>query len=148
MQTKKCILISHSGAVAQTECRKRNLCLDRNCNGLNVQVGDYCPPGYPAPAGHPDAGHLGGLVPHGMAVIVSAPASFRFTAVAAPARHLAAAEALGADIRGAGPADAGEVGGHYIDILARCCFAGLWAGCSSTLTEMWVADAEKLCSTA
>jgi len=49
------------------------------------------------------------LVPHGMSVILNTPAVVRFTAAACPERHLRAAEALGADVRGAGPADAGAV---------------------------------------
>ncbi len=49
------------------------------------------------------------LVPHGIAVIVNAPAVFRFTAAACPDRHLKAAEVLGADVRGATAADAGRV---------------------------------------
>ena len=64
-------------------------------------VGDFCPPGYSKPTGH-DAGHLQGLVPHGMSVILNAPACFKFTAPACPDRHLAAAAALGAEVRGAG----------------------------------------------
>ncbi len=63
-------------------------------------VRGFCPAGYP-----PDAP----LVPHGMSVIVNAPAAFRFTAPACPERHLAGAGLLGAEVRGAGPGEAGEV---------------------------------------
>lgn len=63
-------------------------------------VRDYHPVGYPADEP---------LVPHGMSVIVNAPAVFRFTASASPQRHTEAARLLGADTRGAGPDDAGEV---------------------------------------
>jgi hydroxyacid-oxoacid transhydrogenase len=44
-----------------------------------------------------------------MAVILNAPAVFRFTASACPERHLAAAEMLGADVAGASLADAGRL---------------------------------------
>ena len=44
-----------------------------------------------------------------MAVILNAPSSFRYTAEANPDRHLAGARLLGADTRGAGAMDAGEV---------------------------------------
>ena len=49
------------------------------------------------------------MVPHGIAVVINAPAAFRFTAMANPARHLEAAAALGADVSGAAPEDAGEI---------------------------------------
>ncbi|MCA1825865.1 MAG: iron-containing alcohol dehydrogenase [Myxococcales bacterium] len=49
------------------------------------------------------------MVPHGVSVVVSAPAAFRFTASACPERHLEAAALLGADLRGATPNDAGEL---------------------------------------
>jgi alcohol dehydrogenase class IV len=49
------------------------------------------------------------LVPHGVSVIVNAPAVFRALAATSPARHLDAAARLGADVRGAADADAGEV---------------------------------------
>jgi alcohol dehydrogenase class IV len=49
------------------------------------------------------------MVPHGISVVVNAPAVFRHTASACPERHLDAARALGADVRGATPADAGEI---------------------------------------
>jgi alcohol dehydrogenase class IV len=63
-------------------------------------VRDFRPSGYP-----PDEP----LVPHGMAVILNAPSSFRFTAEVSPERHLEGAWLLGADTRGAGARDAGEV---------------------------------------
>jgi hydroxyacid-oxoacid transhydrogenase len=67
---------------------------------VSGHVRSYRAPGYPDD--HP-------LVPHGVSVILNAPAVFRFTAAANPARHLQAAEALGADITGAKEADAGKV---------------------------------------
>jgi alcohol dehydrogenase class IV len=63
-------------------------------------VRDYRCPGYP-----PEEP----LVPHGVSVVVNAPSVFRATAATSPERHLAAAQALGADVRGATPGDAGEI---------------------------------------
>jgi alcohol dehydrogenase class IV len=61
--------------------------------------------------GHPTARSL---IPHGVSVILSAPAAFRFTAAACPERHLEAAALLGADVRGATLQDAGEVLGQTL----------------------------------
>jgi alcohol dehydrogenase class IV len=57
----------------------------------------------------PDYPHDEPMVPHGMSVILNAPAVFRFTAPACPERHFEAAKMLGADVRGAGIDDAGDV---------------------------------------
>ena len=74
-------------------------------------VRDFVPPGYGAD--HP-------LVPHGTAVIVNAPAVFRFTAPACPQRHLTAAEILGADVSTASAADAGTVlADRLIELMQR-----------------------------
>ena len=58
------------------------------------------------------------MVPHGMSVILNAPATFRVTAHTDPARHLEAARQLGADAPDAAPEDAGTVlADHLIQIM-------------------------------
>ena len=63
-------------------------------------VRDFHPAGYAGD--HP-------MVPHGMAVILNAPAVFRFTGAAGPTRHIQAAGLLGADVSRAKPGDAGTI---------------------------------------
>lgn len=65
-----------------------------NAYPIAGQVGAHRPAGYPD-LSSVDAEH--GLVPHGMAVAMTAPASFRFTFDAAPERHLRAARLLAPD---------------------------------------------------
>ena len=77
---------------------------------VSGMVRDFVPAGYPA--GRP-------LIPHGMSVILNAPAAFRFTAPANPGRHLDAARLLGADVAGARSEDAGELLGGALIALMR-----------------------------
>jgi len=67
---------------------------------VSGHVREYRAPGY-------DVDHP--LVPHGVSVILNAPAVFRFTAQSSPRRHLEAAEALGVDIAHRRAEDAGEI---------------------------------------
>ncbi|PRC44960.1 alcohol dehydrogenase, partial [Mycobacterium sp. ITM-2017-0098] len=72
-------------------------------------VRDYHPEGYPGAEA---------MVPHGMSVILNAPAAFRLTAHTDPVRHLDAARHLGADAPDATPDDAGTVlSDHLIQIM-------------------------------
>jgi hydroxyacid-oxoacid transhydrogenase len=58
---------------------------------------------------YPVSGLARSPIPHGISVIVNAPAAFRFTASASPQRHLQAAEILGADVSRSQPAEAGNI---------------------------------------
>ncbi len=61
---------------------------------------DYQPEGYPTD-------HA--IIPHGLSVILNAPAVFRYTAIANPQRHLEAARLMGADVDGVDADQCGEV---------------------------------------
>ena len=67
---------------------------------VSGMVRDYRSPGYAAD-------HA--LVPHGISVILNAPAVFRYTGDACPERHLRAAAILGADVSRASAHDAGRI---------------------------------------
>lgn len=67
---------------------------------VSGMVRQYQPSGYPSD--HP-------IIPHGMSVILNAPAVFRFTAQANPERHLEGARLLGVDVRDVPNEAAGEV---------------------------------------
>ena len=74
------------------------------CHGMSYPVSNaargYHPSGYPTD-------HC--LVPHGISVVLTAPAVFRFTTDACPERHLHAAALLGAPTDGAALDQAGEL---------------------------------------
>ncbi len=67
---------------------------------VSGMVREYQPEGYEV--GHP-------IIPHGMSVILNAPAVFRWTSQANPERHLLAARLMGADVAGAALEDAGRI---------------------------------------
>jgi hydroxyacid-oxoacid transhydrogenase len=78
---------------------------------VSGMVRDFVPAGYPGKRP---------LIPHGMSVILNAPAVFRYTAAADAARHLKAAALMGADVAGARPDDAGEILARaIIDLMQR-----------------------------
>lgn len=96
---------------------RANMCLAATAAGVGFgTAGVHLPHGmsYPVagnardfhPDGYPDEKPI---IPHGLSVILNAPAVFRYTASANPARHLEAARLMGADVDGIDEQDAGEV---------------------------------------
>jgi hydroxyacid-oxoacid transhydrogenase len=78
---------------------------------VSGMVRNYVPEGYPAQRP---------LIPHGMAVVLNAPAVFRFTAPANPKLHLYAAKLMGKDISGASADDAGEIlAGAVVEMMRK-----------------------------
>lgn len=77
---------------------------------VSGMVRDHLPEGYPTD--HP-------IIPHGMSVVLNAPAVFRYTAPANPERHLHAARLMGEDVSDAGAEDAGELLADAIIKLLR-----------------------------
>jgi hydroxyacid-oxoacid transhydrogenase len=78
---------------------------------VSGMVRNFVPPGYPADHS---------IVPHGMSVILNAPAVFRWTAPTNPELHLHAAHLMGAETRGATPADAGKIlSAAIVDVMQK-----------------------------
>ncbi|MEO8484503.1 MAG: hydroxyacid-oxoacid transhydrogenase [Acidobacteriota bacterium] len=84
------------------------------CHGMSYPVSglvrDYRADGYPVHEA---------LIPHGMSVVLNAPAVFRWTASSNPARHLEMAAALGVDVAGVEAEDAGDVLADAIIAIMR-----------------------------
>ena len=78
---------------------------------VSGMVRDFIPEGYISD--HP-------IIPHGMSVILNAPAVFRFTAQVNPERHLYAAGLMGINVAGAKPEEAGDIlAGAIIDVMQK-----------------------------
>ena len=98
---------------------------------VSGMVRSYLPKGYP-----PERP----IIPHGMAVILNAPAVFRFTAPASPERHMEATRLLGVDVADAKKEDVGDILADAIISLMKK--TGMPNGLSAV--GYTAADAEKL----
>ena len=96
---------------------RANMCLAATAAGVGFgTAGVHLPHGmsYPVagnargfqPVGYPDDKPI---IPHGLSVILNAPAVFRYTASVNPTRHIEAARLMGADVEGIDAEDAGEI---------------------------------------
>jgi len=76
------------------------------CHGMSYPISglshklDFCPDGYPKERS---------MVPHGMSVVLNAPAVFEWTSSADPDRHAEVARVMGADTHNVTDADVGKV---------------------------------------
>jgi hydroxyacid-oxoacid transhydrogenase len=78
---------------------------------VSGMVRDFVPEGYPQDQP---------IIPHGMSVVLNAPAVFRFTAPVNPERHLYAAGLMGIDVSEVAPEEAGEVLAQaFIDLMRQ-----------------------------
>ena len=84
------------GDLRRPRLRQRRACTSRTPSAYPIagRVRDYRPPSYPDDEA---------IVPHGMAVSLTAPEAFRFTFDASPERHLHAARLLEPGVAGDGP---------------------------------------------
>jgi len=77
---------------------------------VSGRVQGFSPDGYPGDEP---------ICPHGMSVIVNAPAAYRFTAAGCPDRHIEGAQLLGADMHDVSDAEAGAVLATHIEQMMR-----------------------------
>lgn len=78
---------------------------------VSGMVRDFIPEGYPVD--HP-------IVPHGMSVVLNAPAAFRFTGPARPERHMEAARLMGVPVDNIRGKEAGDIlADAVIDLMIK-----------------------------